>query len=304
MPQDDHPLPPLPDPTRSDVLVAAPGTGPGYWAGGPTAALAPDGTVWVAYRLRRPYGDGRGYANVVARYSESDGAETVAVLERESFSCSSLERPLLVARPDGGWRLYLSCATPGTWHWRVDVLDADDPARFEPSTARTVLPGDATVGVKDPVVKVLDGRWHLWLCCHPLDDDDATDRMSTTYGWSDDGLDWVLGRTALAGTPGTWDQRGARVADVVRHGGRWVAYYDGRASKEQNAEERTGVAVGTAPDDLRAVAGPIGVGDAGGASLRYLCALALPDGGTRLFYETSRLDGAHDLRTEYVPPSR
>ena len=37
-------------------------------------------------------------------------------------------------------------------------------------------------------------------------------------------------------------------------------------------------------------------------SLRYPSCVELPDGGTRLFYETSRLDGAHDLRTEYVPP--
>ncbi len=51
--------------------------------------------------------------------------ETVVVLERDEFGCDSLERPALVAPDDGTWRLYVSCATPGTKHWRVDALEAD-----------------------------------------------------------------------------------------------------------------------------------------------------------------------------------
>ena len=35
---------PRPSPARSQVVVGAPGDGPGYWAGGPSAALDPDGT--------------------------------------------------------------------------------------------------------------------------------------------------------------------------------------------------------------------------------------------------------------------
>jgi hypothetical protein len=267
--------------------------------------LAEDGTFWLAYRLRRPLGAGRGYANVVARSDDGETFETVAVLTREVFQCDSLERPELVALPGGGWRMYVSCATPGTRHWRVDALDAPNPSAFNPASARTVLPGDpATMAVKDPVIKFLDGRWHLWLCCHPLDLPDDTDRMSTYYGTSVDGLEWAMHGVALEGTPGRWDQRGARVAEVVYRRGRWLAYYDGRAGKEENAEERTGMAVGENPGRLVAQAGVIGEAPAGGGSLRYVSSVALPDGGTRLFYETSRRDGAHDLRTEYVPPSR
>ena len=286
------------------MVVPAPGDGPGYWAGGPSAVLDDDGTTWLAYRLRRPLGAGRGYANVVARSEDGVNFETVTVLAREEFECDSLERPALVRVDRGAWRLYVSCATPGTRHWRVDALDADHPASFSAGSATTVFAGDESVGVKDPVVKVLDGIWHVWLCCHPLDLPDDTDRMSTRYGTSADGLEWDLDGAALAGTPGSWDQRGARVADVVGVDGRWLAYYDGRATKEENAEERTGVAAGDVPGRLVAEDGPFGAWPDGRGSLRYVSVVPLADGGTRLYYETSRRDGAHDLRTEYVPPTR
>jgi len=296
---------PTPSPDGAAVVIDAPGDGPGYWAGGPSAVLDDAGIFWMAYRLRRPHGDGRGYANVIARSDDGVAFETVDVLERDAFACDSLERPALVALPDGSWRVYVSCATPGAYHWRVDAVDAGDPSTLSAATPVTVLPGDeAAMAVKDPVVRLLAGRWHLWLCCHPLDLPDDTDRMHTDYGTSADGLHWDMHGTALAGLAGRWDQRGARVADVVADDGRWLAYYDGRASKEENAEERTGTAVGSSPGLLVADDGVTGAGPDGDWSLRYASVVPLPDGGMRLYYETRRLDGAHDLRTEYVPPSR
>ncbi len=156
-----------------------------------------DGWIYLAYRLRRPLGAGRGYAVVVARSGDGERFEEVMRISKDEMRAESLERPALVRTPEGVWRLYLSCATPGTKHWRVEVLEAADPARFDPRTSRPVLPGDAKTGVKDPVIVRWDGRWHLWASCHPLGVDAEADQMVTEYATSDDGLEWTWLGTAL-----------------------------------------------------------------------------------------------------------
>jgi len=47
----------LPRPDQATRVISAPGTGNGYWAGAPSAVAADDG-VYLAYRLRRPIGQG------------------------------------------------------------------------------------------------------------------------------------------------------------------------------------------------------------------------------------------------------
>src|SRR5438445_11094397 len=105
----------LPRPDESTVVIAPPGTGQGYWAGAPSAALGDDG-IYLAYRLRRPLGEGRGYAVAVARSADGVRFETLLTIAREQAGADSLERPSLVRDPSGRWRLYLSTNTPGTKH--------------------------------------------------------------------------------------------------------------------------------------------------------------------------------------------
>lgn len=292
---------PLPSYERSRVVVPPPHEGGGYWAGAPSACVA-DGVIHLAYRLRGPVGHGRGYAVVVARSVDGERMETLAVVTSEQMGAESLERPALVVTPEGTWRLYLSCATPGTKHWRVEVLEAADPRAFDPATAMVVLPGSRLVGVKDPVILRQGDKWHLWASCHPLADPDEADQMVTDYATSADGLEWIWHGTALTGRPGGWDARGARISAVFTEDGETVAYYDGRASAAENYEERTGVATGEGfgllvPEgDAPAAGSPYG-----GGGLRYVCAVPLPDDGWRLYYEATRPDGAHELRTEFVP---
>jgi hypothetical protein len=283
---------PLPGTGRVRVAVPAPGLGEGRWVGAPSAALDPGGGFVVAYRVRVT--DRWEASTVVARSDDGERLTPVALLDKDRFGAMSMERPALVRTPEGRWRLYVCCATPGSKHWWIDVLEAAEPAGLGGAQARTAFPGDDRVGVKDPVVRVGDdGRWRAWVCCHPLEEPDEEDRMTTAYATSDDGLDWRWHGTALAGRPGAWDARGARVTAVLGDG---RAYYDGRATKEENFSERTGLAQPAGPDGRLAAEG-----DGPVADVRYLDVLPLPGGGHRLWYEAPLPDGSHELRTELVP---
>ncbi|WP_369135234.1 hypothetical protein [Modestobacter sp. I12A-02662] len=295
--------PPAPGPFWDDaeVVLEPEDPRPGSWAGGPSALLV-DGTWWLAYRLRRPVGEGRGFANVLARSDDGVRFTPVAALGRDAFGAESLERPALVRTPEGRWRLYVSCATPGTKHWRVDLLEAGTPEGLATAPARTVLPGSDLTAVKDPVIRHDGSQWHLWASVHPLDDPDATDRMTTEHATSDDGVTWTWRGIALAGTPGSWDARGVRFATVVLAGSRTWALYDGRATAEENWEERTGLAFHDGELGFSAAAGgPLLQSPHPPSGLRYADVVALPDGGARWFYEATRADGAHELRTVLLP---
>jgi hypothetical protein len=306
---------PLPDYSASELAVEAPGSGPGFWAGAPSASYQ-DGVFWLAYRVRRPVDSGRGVSVTLARSPDGVSFETVAAVHRDTFGAASLERPALVRRQDGGWRMYVSCSTPNSKHWWIEALDADTVAGLATGRRSMILPGDEKTGVKDPVVLRDAAGWRMWVCCHPLDDPDATDRMSTRYATSSDGLSWRLGPTALSGRVGHWDARGARVSAVLpagdrpgvnRAGGdRLIAYYDGRATSAENWFERTGIAEGATDGPSAGIFTPIGEqpwarSPHSDHALRYLDVVRLPDGSHRLYYEAALPDGSHDLRTELKP---
>jgi hypothetical protein len=286
----------LPEPERSVVVMRPEGSGPGSWVGSPSAVIR-DGEIVLAYRLRQP--GARGHSIGIARSADGEHFTNVALITKDEMDAESLERPSLTVTAHDTWRLYLSCATRGTRHWRVEVIEATAPHRFDPATRSVLLPGDASRAVKDPVISWHDGGWHLWACIHPLGDPAHTDRMWTEYATSADGLNWDFGGPALLPRDGEWDGRGARVTAVQFLPAGVLAYYDGRATAAENFEERTGIAFGAAPGALTAVGtGPVAQSAAAAHGLRYLTVLPLGDGRRRLYYELTVPGGAHELRTE------
>jgi hypothetical protein len=254
--------------------------------------LDADGGFVIGYRLRNGH-DGIDQT-VVARSADGEALTTVAVLDQSRFGAQWMQRPALVRTDQGRWRLYVCCGSPASKRWWIEALEADDPAGLAAAESRPVFPGDQRTGVKDPIVRLVGGRWHAWICCHPLDVPGAEDRMSSAYATSDDGWRWDWHGTVLRGRPGAWDARGARLTSVLPDG---RAAYDGRASAEENWFERTGLAAWTSPfGAFRQVP------DSPVVDVRYLDVLQLPGGGFRIWYEARLPDERHELRTELIAP--
>jgi hypothetical protein len=290
---------PIPRHDGAETIAVPADRGPGNWVGA-ASVLVRDRVHYLAYRNRRPVDDGRGGDVIVARLG-SDGSRTeLCRIDKASMDAESLERPALVVDRAAGWRLYLSCATEGTRHWRVEMLEASAPDAFVTADRRVVMPGDAHVGVKDPVITRDERGWRAWICCHPLDDPDATDRMWTEFATSRDGIDWTMHGPALQPNPGRWDQRGTRVTAIIERGDGVVAFYDGRATAAENWEERTGIAMGR-PDHLEVVGdAPVAQAPPPYPALRY--AAVVDDGDrTAVYYEVGCEDGSHELRREWFP---
>jgi hypothetical protein len=273
---------PVPGSAPAVVAVAAPGAGPGFWAGAPCTVVDDDGSILLAYRVRNGH-DGND-ETVVARSGDGERFEDVLRLDESRFGAMAVERPALV-RTDAGWRLYVCCATPASKHWWIGALEAPTLAGLAGAEHRVVFPGDERYAVKDPIVRRdADGRWQAWICRHLLDIPGEEDRMNSGYATSADGWSWEWQGTVIEGRPGTWDARGARITAVLPDG---RMAYDGRATAAENWFEKTGLT-----EDRSA---PV-------ADVRYVELLALPGGGTRIYYEARLPDESHELRTELLTP--
>ena len=217
----------------------------------PERGRAPTTAIYLAYRLRRPVGEGRGYAIVVARSTDGETVrDRPRDLDKDDFDCrvarAARRSP---SRPTAGGGSTSAARRPGTLHWWVDALEADDPSGVRPQHADLDAArrrGHRVQGPGRSSTRTAAGT--CGSACTAIEDPADADRMHTVV--RDERRRPPLGpaadRARRAAT-GTWDQRGARVASVLMEPDHVVAYYDGRATAEQNWEEQTGLAFGREP---------------------------------------------------------
>lgn len=315
------PLPPL-DPGRG-IVVREPERGePGYWAGCPAVWYeAGRQRFWLSYRQRRPRGAApdRGWRCALAVSSDGVVFDDVWEICKEELATASMERFSLIPVPGGRYQLYISYVDPADSRWRIDVLEAADPAGFAARSARPVLTaaGTGTEGVKDPCVLRIGPATYVFASFAAARSFTAEQRQRahrtadiyntgvtthpTGLATSLDGVSFDWHGTVLD-TGQRWDAYQSRLTCVIPVGAGYLGLYDGSASARENYEERCGVAVS---GDLwhwqRLTTGrPWLTGPYGSGATRYLDAVLL-DSQWWIYYEMTRADGAHDLRLLRVP---
>lgn len=303
-------------PEAGTTVFAPQGTGTGWWVGAPSVFW--DGSdYWLAFRTRRPQPE-RGGLFQVARSHDGERFEVVGSIRKEDLDTSSIERGALLQVGDGTWRLYLSFVDPEDGRWRIDLLEAKDPSGFD-ATRRSPILTAADIGaegVKDPWVCRVGSSWYMIASFAPTPDEEidpsvmhgtrdiyntGTSKSLTGLATSEDGLHWTWHGTILEPSDDGWDAYATRLNTVYRADRRFVGLYDGSRSVEENYEERCGLAVS---NDLKtwtrlSVDGPAVGPDGGPGSVRYAEAVQGP-GWLRFYYEFTRQDGSHELRTVLV----
>ncbi len=178
--------------SQYEVVLEPDRNEPEWWAGAPSVMRAPDGTFYLAARMRSPEmpPGQRGYEIRILKSADGVRFEPIHRITREAASVPGFERPALLLDPQTGqFRLYACAALEHGWSiLRFD--DADDPARFDPKSLRPVITPPAPHGLliepgfKDPVILWAEGQWHLYAI--------GLDRVERTWHFtSPDGERWT-----------------------------------------------------------------------------------------------------------------
>lgn len=310
------------DPTGGVVVKEPERPAAGYWVGCPGVLHEPSmGRFLLTYRERHPRGVSpeRGWRCALATSEDGVHFEDVWQVHKDELRTSSMERMCIVPGPGDGYRLYLSYVDPADNRWRIDVLDADDPARFDLATAKPVLTAESTgtEGVKDPYVLRVGPVTYLFASFAAASALTDTEREQahgtgdiynvgvtthpTGLATSLDGLAFEWHGSVLDVGDG-WDRYQARLNSIVPTGAGFVGFYDGSAAAHENYEERCGIAVSADLWHWRRLTtdGPWITSRTGTGSVRYVEAIAMGDEWW-IYHEVSRADGSHELRRQRVP---
>lgn len=319
---------PLFDPDMGRVVRTPSGYGQGWWAGAPCATFdATTNTFYLVYRQRQPLDEGRGVECRIAVSDNGIAYSDIWALPKASLSALSVERAALLYGLDGRWRLYIGHVSPEDRRWRISLLEADEPDRFEMDTLMPVLTAEqvGAEGVMNPNVYLIGRMVYMIVsyATHEVALDPAVEHRKHAGGdiystgltlsrsgaaISGDGRNfhWIGDVSPIGASTGNrapsrspiWDAYCRRLSSITPlDGGGFLGFYDGGPSVVENHEEKTGVAMtfdlrtyySLSPDEASLVS-PFGSG-----SLRYVDVLPV---GHELFYyyEMARQDGGHELR--------
>ncbi len=309
------------DPEEGVTIVSPAGTGAGHWAGAPSVLYDPTSArFYLTYRVRKPQPI-RGGECYIASSEDGVHFDVIWSLTKKQLGSPSMERFCLAKAPDSGWLLYPSYVDPADNRWRIDVIQAEDPAGFDVTKRRKVFTAsDVEVeGVKDPWVIRLNGFYYMLISYARRMEDLSPEQQARMHATADiyntgltlsswamavslDGIKYEWLGDVFPPRPGAWDGYAARLGCVIATDYGWIGYYDGSASVEGNYEERTGLAQSF---DLRhfqrlSFQGPLLVSPHGSGSLRYLDVVPL-DEEILFYYEYCRPDGSHELRMNRLP---
>src|SRR5207244_1992760 len=148
------------------------------------------------------------------------------------------------------WRLYVSYVDGRSGRWRVDLLEADAPDRFDPATRTATFAAENAdaVAVKDPWLRRVGGRWLMFVSYGTMPDDlrgihageDALARSPDLRRWERLGDGPAVG---AAGGPGT-----VRYVESLATPGGTLFFYE-YTRPDGSHELRASRASGTGPGE-------------------------------------------------------
>jgi len=301
------------------VIRTPPSCERGYWAGAPGVFYdEAEKTFYLTYRVRRPRGvePDRGGEARIARSPDGVQFEDIWSVTKDAYSSPSIERCALARGDDGQWRYFAAYVDPSDGRWCVGVIKAPSVESLDPAGIRPLYSaaGLGTEGVKDPWIYRHSDHYCMLLSValatpetsgesHATQDIYNTGQCLSATGIATSGdLDrWQWQGVVFQPDASGWDRYCRRINSFVFHADRYLGFYDGCASHDENYEEKTGIA--ESQDLLRwrtlSVAGPALTSPHASRSLRYVDA-QIVNGRLHLVYEFARPDGAHDLRAVEV----
>ncbi|MCX6382831.1 MAG: hypothetical protein NT023_25680 [Armatimonadetes bacterium] len=327
------------DPAEGMLVRAPLSEGAGWWAGAPSATFdSLTNTFYLVYRMRQPRDMGRGVELRIASSENGISFTDIWALPKSSLLALSLERATLMRGLNGKWQLFFGHVDPSDNRWRISMVEADEPDQFNVAERTTLLTAQDVggEGVKDPNVFIIGrmiymlasyartvGNQFLEQEAHSTADIYSTGLIVSRTGAavSGDGkrFQWIGDVSPVSNFPAfpspsapeslpalKWDSYCRRIGSLLPlPNGGYIALYDGGASKADNYEEKTGLAMTfdlrtfySLSPDAPALTSPHGSG-----SLRYVDILPV---GHEIFYyyEIARPDGGHELHVSVVERDR